>query len=99
MNERLRADAPVLRRIALLALRAAEDDESVRAPMREISTIIDALKNEALLGEEFRRHEVQRLRSLIEKLPRGGMRNDPEGLVRSAVVDELRDLASILREG
>lgn len=87
-------DAPTLRRIALLVLRAGEDDVALRHPMREISSVIEQLKRDVALGVPLRRDKVARLGSLIDKATRGQSRT-----IHSAIFAELRDLGHVLCRG
>jgi hypothetical protein len=87
-------DAATLRRIALLVLRAGEDDVAVRHSMSEISRVIEHLKRDVALGVPLKRDKVARLGSLIDKATRGQSRT-----IHSAILAELRDLGHDLCRG
>lgn len=88
-------DAPTLRRIALLVLRAGEDDAALRQPMSEISRVIEYLKRDVALGVPLERDKVARLGSLIDKVTR----NSSPRTIHSAILAELRDLGHVLCRG
>ena len=98
MAEKFVADTATLRRIALLAIRVAQDNQSIGTEMREITKAIDELKKDAVLGKPFSTANVTRLGLLIEHLtPRRSPRAAHQ-VVENAVLAELRELARVLRE-
>ncbi|HEU4522472.1 MAG TPA: hypothetical protein VFT12_10735 [Thermoanaerobaculia bacterium] len=86
-------DVPTLRRIALLTLRVSQDDPALRTSMIEVSTILDHMKRDVALGRTFAPSDLKRLRTLLTGVARP---RAPQSLIEAAMLDELRDLGSVL---
>ena len=89
-------DGPTLRRLALLVMRAGDDDETLRRPSGEILLLIDLLKHDISRGLPVRHDDVLRLCSLIEKLVR--RRSSSARPVEKAMLAELRDVGRSLAD-
>jgi tRNA-splicing ligase RtcB len=98
LNERLVPDAPTLRRIAVLVMRASQDDEALRRPMDEIWHVIEQLKRDVARGLPLDRDNVVRLSSLIERLARRRAFRG-ERTVQTSILVELHDLGRTLCAG
>lgn len=97
-SEQVVPDVPTLRRIALLVMRAGQDDEGLRRPMTEIWTLIDALKKDVALGLPLDRSNAVRLSSLIDRLTHERA-DRSERSINGAIFLELNDLGHTLCSG
>ena len=93
------AETRTLRRIALLVLRAGEDerDRSVSDRLWRIGAIIDHMKRDVALGAAASDGDVATLASLVQRLP--ATAREPlfsHQVVQQSVLTELRELVSQL---
>ena len=87
----------MLRRIALLVIRARQDDSltSEQKQFSKITSAIDSMKRSVVLGTPFAAEDVSRLRTLVKRLPKAA--GDPHSgidVVRSSTMEELRELVA-----
>ena len=92
-------DTPTLRRIALLVLRARQDETpgAVRDLLDAITSVIENVKRSIALDSCADQSDLVRLRKLVSRLPRGN--GDPRSaaeIVRWSVMTELRELVTRL---
>ena len=95
-SDGLPLDEPTLRRIALLVMRASQDEAAIGGPMTEIWNLIDRLKQDAAGGTPFRSSDIAKLTALIDRVTRENL-SSGELTVQSSILTELRDVVRMLR--